>query len=136
MDELDDLEGALGQECGEVSLLQELEQVGGSLGWAQEGKEESEEGGRVVSEEGTGGDDTPQAEPLERRRWGFASFLKTLVKVLVVTVLLYTMFGAMVVEEVELLPGTWVALRRMVGHALPRPATLLVYTSNPRRHVD
>ena len=141
VDELDDLEGALGQEeCGEVSLLQELEQVGGSLGWSQEFKEkcgeESEEGGRVVSEEGVGGDDTLQAEPLERRRWGFASFLKTLVKVLVVTVLLYTMFGAMVVEDVELLPGTWVALRRAVGPALPRPATLLVYTSNPRRHVD
>ena len=55
---------------------------------------------------------------------------------MVVTVLLYTMFGAMVVEDVELLPGTWVALRRAVGPALPRPATLLVYTSNHRRHVD
>ena len=48
-----------------------------------------------------------------------------------VTVLLYTMFGAMVVDEVELLPGTWVALRREVGPALPRPYTFLVYTSPP-----
>ena len=53
------------------------------------------------------------------------------VKVLVVMVLLFTMFGRMVVDEVELLPGTWVALRRVVGPALPRPYTFLVYTSPP-----
>ena len=103
-----------------------------------DGKEDFLFEGRNVAGKPTTVDAAVNIDLVTEKKIGRTNLLvivKSLLGWFLLTVVLFTTFGAVRVNHMIHLPSTWLLLYQLIGSSLPLPVTLVSYDSNPRPHI-